>query len=194
MISENFIWLALAITVIGNLFYVIDTLKGETQPNRISFFLWGATPLIAYFAQKTGGGGAQSAFTLVIGAMALLIFIASFIDKKAYWAITKFDIGCGILALIALVLLIATGNALLALWLSILGDFFASLPTVIKSFKFPESETVLAYATEIVSSLIILLTIQEWTFINYCFAIYVLLMNVMFTILLITPRKKLITK
>jgi hypothetical protein len=189
MISQNFIWVALAISVFGNLAYVRDTLKGETKPNRVTFFLWGAAPLVAFFAQKSGGASIQILYTLTLALLSFAILAASFVDKKAYWAIGKFDVLCGTMSLIAIILLIFTGNALLALALSLLGDFFAALPTIIKSYKFPQTETAIAYTAEIASSIIILLTIHNWVFLNYCFAAYILATSLLFTALLVIPRK-----
>jgi hypothetical protein len=191
MLNENFIWVALAVAAYGNYFYVRDTLRGGTKPNRVTFFLWGIAPLISFFAQKEGGGGVQILYTLLIACLPLIVFAASFYNKKAYWRITKFDIGCGALSIIALILLVSTGKPLLALAFSVVADFFAALPTVIKSYHYPDTETITAYALEIVSSFIVLLTIHEWTFVNYFFAAYILLMNILFTALLaFSPERK----
>ena len=92
----------------------------------------------------------------------------------------------------AIIPLVLTGNAILALALSLLGDFFAALPTLIKCFKHPKTETASAYVAEMVSSAIILLTIHNWTFVNYCFAASVLILNLVFAGLLLFPRKKLV--
>lgn len=189
MISQQFIWLALTISVFGASAYIRDTLKGETKPNRVTFFLWTVAALVAYLSQHSGGSSIQNVYTLALALLSFAILAASFVDKKAYWAITKFDIACGVMSLVALALLILTGNALLAVVLSILADFFAGLPTILKSYSHPQTETALAYAAEIASSGIILLTIHHWVFINYCFAAYVLLINVFMTILLVYPRK-----
>lgn len=193
MINQNFIWLALAIAVVGSLFYIKDTLQGNTKPNRVTFFLWGAAPLIAYFAQKSGGGGIQILYTLIIALVPFLIFAASFVDKKAYWKITKFDIACGIFSFIALVSLFAINNPIVALCLSVVADFFAALPTILKAYRYPETETTFAYAAEIASSGVVLLTIHNWAFVNYFFVMYILLMNIMFTVVLVLPRKMTIS-
>lgn len=191
MINQNFIWLALVVALYGNFFYVRDTLRGETKPNRVTFFLWGAAPLISFFAQKEGGGSIQILYTLLIALMPFVILGASFYDKRAYWKITKFDVGCGTLSLVASVLLISTNQPLLALVFSVCADFLAALPTLIKSFKYPHTETTFAYASEIVSSAIVLLTIHNWAVINYFFAAYILFMNVLFTALLVfSPKRK----
>jgi len=190
MINPNFVWLALIIAAYGNFLYLKDTLKGETKPNRVTFFLWGTAPLIAFFAQRQGGGGIQSFYTLLIAVMCFLILAASFYTKKAYWKITKLDIGCGLISLVALILLVGTNKPLLALGFSILADFFAALPTLIKSYKHPLTETTSTYTLEIISSAIVLLTIHNWTIVNYLFAAYILFMNVLFTALLIFSPKR----
>lgn len=152
--------------------------------------LWGAAPLVAYFSQRAEGAGVQTAFTLVVSALPLTIFLVSFVNKKAYWAITAFDMICGALSLIALIFLVATGNGIVALWLSIVADFFASLPTVIKSYKFPESETTISYVFEVIASIIVLLTVQRLVFVDYAFAVYVLLDCALIAAFLLRPRKE----
>jgi hypothetical protein len=168
-----------------------DTLIGKTKPNRVTFFLWGVAPLVAYFSQRAGGGGLQTLYTLIIAIVPFLILASSFVNKEAYWAITKFDIACGSISVLALVFLVVSGDAIIALILSMLADFFAALPTLIKSYKFPETETAISYAVEVISSIIVLLTIHHWIFVNYIFAVYILCMCVLFTSLLTFPRKKL---
>jgi hypothetical protein len=191
VLSQSFIWVALVIATSGNLFYLRDTLKGETKPNRVSFFLWGAAPLIAFFAQHGAGAGQQIFYTLFFVVMNFIILAASFLNAKAYWRISSFDIICGVIALTALACLFLHNKLLLSLFLSIVADLFASIPTLIKAYNHPETETTLAYGAEMVSSLIILLTIHNWIFANYFFTIYILLMNILFTsLLMFSPKKK----
>ena len=189
MINQNYIWLALFIIVYGNFFYLRDTLKGETKPNRVTFILWGIAPLITFFAQKEGGGSIQIFYTLLIALAPIVIFAASFHDKNAYWKISKFDVSCGIISILALVLLVITNNPLLALWFSVLADLFAAIPTLIKSYKYPLTETTTAYAFEVIGSVIVLLTIHNWILVNYLFAAYTLLTNALFTSLQIFSPK-----
>ena len=95
MISENFVWVALVIDFLGGINYLVYTIQGKVKPNRISWFLWGIIPLIAFIAQVKQGVGLQSLFTLVIGLTPLLVFFATFMNKKSSWKITKLDITCG---------------------------------------------------------------------------------------------------
>ena len=98
MINENFVFLGLALSILGGLSYLIDTLKGKTKPNRVTWFFWAAAPLIAFVAEIQQGVGIQSLLTFIVGFNPLLIFIASFVNKKAYWELRKVDYFCGLLA------------------------------------------------------------------------------------------------
>ncbi len=189
MLSQNFVYLALALVVVGNLAYIRDTLNGDTKPNRVTWLLWSVVPFIAFLAQKEGGGGQQALYTLTIAIMDIAIFGASFVNKKAYWKLTKFDTACGLVSITAAILLLSTVAASVVLVLSLLADFFAALPTLIKSFTNPETETLSTYLLEIVASGIIILTIHDWRFANYAFAIYILLINIVFGAILLRPRQ-----
>jgi hypothetical protein len=194
MLNKNFIFLALVIAVYGNFFYIRDTLKGQTKPNRVSFFLWGLAPLISFFAQLKASAGIQIIYTLSVSILAFAILLASLYNKNAFWKISKFDILCGGFALLALIILITTNQPILVLVLSVLADFFAALPTLIKSYNYPNTETTSAYAIEIIGSAITLLTIHHFTFTKFFFAGYILLMNSLFTALLSFSPKKVKAK
>ena len=102
MIDERFIFLGVALSFVGSLVYTILTIKGQAKPNRVSWFIWSLAPLIAFFAEVKQGVGIQSLATFVVGFGPLLTFIASFVNKKAYWKISKLDMICGGLSLVGL--------------------------------------------------------------------------------------------
>src|SRR3990167_6200007 len=104
MLHPNFVILGFIIGLVGSLSYLIDTIKGKIKPNRVTFFLWALAPLIAFAAEVKQGVGIQSLLTFSAGFIPLLIFIASFLSKKAAWKLHKFDFLFGGLSLLGLVL------------------------------------------------------------------------------------------
>src|ERR1700693_1097434 len=100
MINQNFVYLGVAITALGGLSYLINTLRGTVQPNRVTWFLWSLAPLIAFAAEVRQSVGLQAWFTFILGFEPLLVVIASFINKKAYWKMTRTDKMFGALSLI----------------------------------------------------------------------------------------------
>lgn len=174
MINENFIYVGLFISAIGGLYYLLQTIQGKVQPNRVTWLLWGLGPLIAFAAQYQQGVGVQSLLTLVLAVDPLLVFFGTFVNKKAYWKLNKIDFLFGGLAIVGLVLWQITGVGNIAILFSILADAFAAIPTIIKSFHHPESENAFAYYTAAIGAGITLLTINEWNFATYAFSVYIL--------------------
>jgi len=177
VINENFVIVAIIINALGNLGYLIKTLKGEIKPNKVTFLLFGLAPFIAFSAQIEQGVGMQSFLAFATGLFALAIFVASFLNKKAYWRMTLFDLICGGLSILGLFLWYITKNGNVAIIFSLSADFLAALPTIVKSFKFPETESAYPWLLVSISGLLTLLTIQRWTFADYSFPVYGFLIN-----------------
>jgi hypothetical protein len=190
MISQNYIYLSLLFAVIGYGGYIRDTWRGETKPNRVSWSLWALAALVTLASQQKLNGGIQLLYTAMQVILPLTIFLVSFKDKKGYWKLTSFDYICGAISLVGIGLLLFTHHPLAALWLGIFTDFFASIPTIKKCYTDPDSESWKTYFFAIISSLTAVLTVKPWAFVNYSFAFYVMLINVVFTVLILMPRKK----
>lgn len=175
MINENFVYLGLLLIFLGEVSYLIQTIQGKVQPNRTTWFLWTVAPLIIFFAQIKQGVGLHSFLAFIVGVIPLLTLIASFYNKKAYWKTTRLDLFYGFLSIFGLFLWFITGVGNLAIILNIFADLIGSIPTVLKSFKKPESESAFAYGIIGAGSLITVLTIREWNFQTYGFPIYIFL-------------------
>ena len=99
MINENWIYLGTAIGAAGAAVYLRDTLRGTTQPNRVTWLLWAVAPLLASAVELNEGVGLRVLPTFMVGFMPLLIFIASLprlfslfrkksADEKRYFEVT----------------------------------------------------------------------------------------------------------
>src|SRR5258708_15274575 len=128
MIGNNFVILALIINALGSLNYLIDTTKGKIKPNKVTFLLFGLAPFVTFAAQLKQGVGIQSFLAFNTGFFALATFGASFFNKKAYWKITSFDLICGGLSVLGLILWYLTKVGNIAITFSISADLLAALP------------------------------------------------------------------
>jgi len=117
-----------------------------------------------------------SLLTFVVGFGPLIIFIATFVNKKAYWKIRKLDIFCGILSLFGLLLWSVTKNGNLAIIFSVFADGAAGIPTIIKAYNIPESESYQIYQLLAINAIITLLAIKTWNFAHFGFPLYILLL------------------
>ncbi|MCL5411547.1 MAG: hypothetical protein M1150_02305 [Patescibacteria group bacterium] len=161
----------------GGVSYLVATIKGEAKPNKVTFFLWSLAPLIAFFAEIKQGVGIHSLMTFMAGFVPLIIFLASFVNKKAEWQIKTFDLTCGAFSLLGLLFWFLTKDGNVAIMFSIFADGLAASPTVTKSFRFPETENVYLYLTASINALITLLAIKTWDFANTAFPVYIFLVS-----------------
>jgi hypothetical protein len=177
MLNQNFVILGTLIGAIGSVAYLIDTVKGKVKPNRVSFLLWSIAPLIAFAAQMKQGVGLEALMTFSTGFLPITVFIASFVNKKAEWKVTRFDLGCGLLSIVGLILWLITKVGNIAIFFSIVADGLAAVPTIVKSYKYPDTELAWPWIATVFGVVLTLLTLKELTFANSGFIVYILLVN-----------------
>jgi len=177
MLDQNFIIIGTLIGAAGSVAYLVDTVKGNVQPNRVSFLLWSIAPLIAFAAQIKQGVGLEALMTFSTGFLPLTVFIASFVNKKAEWKITTFDLACGVLSILGLILWLVTRVGNIAITFSILADALAAIPTLVKAYRYPDTEIAWPWITTVFGVILTLLTLNELTFANSGFIIYILIIN-----------------
>lgn len=190
MISPDFVIIGVLVQLFGGWNYLIDTLKGRVKPNKVSWLLWSVAPLVAFFAEIGQGVGILSLATFVVGFVPLIIFVASFVNKESEWKIRKFDLICGILSVLGLVLWFVTKVGNIAILFSIFADGLAGLPTMIKSYNNPETENYSVYLLGLPNSIIALLTINQWNFQSSAFPVYLLIEDTILSILIGFKLKK----
>ncbi len=189
MIPETIIFVAILVNFIGYTFYIRSIIQGHARPNLVSWFIWMVAPFIGVFFQLKAGAGLSAIPVFMAGFGSLVIIIAALLIKKSLWKINTFDIYCGSLSILALIFYIFTHNLGISILFAILSDALAFIPTYIKTWKFPETEYHSTYSLPILSNLVGLLLIKDWSFTIYSFGIYLILANIV--MLLILYRKKL---
>jgi hypothetical protein len=191
LLDVHFVILGAAIGSVGMVAYVRDTIRGETQPNRVTWLMWAVAPLLAFAVEVNEGVGLRSLMTFVVGFFPLLIFIASFLNARSVWQIGRLDYACGVLSAAGLAAWLVTRHGTVALWASIGADALAAVPTILKSWRFPETETAAAYAAAGLNAAITLLTVKHVTTAVVAFPAYIVVVAFMETAIIagrIGPR------
>jgi hypothetical protein len=177
MLPPWFTLLSVAIRLFGGTQYAWGVLRGKARPNPITWFLWGLTPLISFFASLQYGLQPQSFVLLALAATPLGVSVLALITGNAREHFTKFSLLCGLCALAGIVLWQVTAIPEVAIVFSIVADIFATLPTLQKAYHRPDSEYAWPYFMSMVSMIITLLTISNWRFAVYAFPLYMLGIN-----------------
>lgn len=183
------VFLGAIVQIAGIYVYIRQTLKGETKPNRVTWLMWSIAPLIGTVAAISDGVRLAILPVFMAGFAPLLVFIASFKNKKAYWKLEKFDYVCGTLSALALILWGITKEPMIAIIFSISADLFAAFPTFKKSWKHPETESVEAYSTGLFNALTSFFALKTFAFSELAFPIYLVLLNSSLALIIYRAKK-----
>jgi len=189
---EYLVFLGAIVQMIGVVAYGRDVIKGKAKPNRVTWLLWSIAPLIATFAALSSGVKWSVLPVFMSGFGPLIIFGISFINKKSYWKLTAFDYFCGVFSILALVFWLVTKQAEIAIVFAMLSDLFAAIPTIIKAWKYPETETLAPYLAGLFGIFSCLGIIKMWTFCELAFPVYLLILNLI--LVFVITRKKIFKK
>ncbi len=183
------ILVSLALSIFGVWACIRDTLTGRMKPNRVSWFLWALAPMIGAAAAASSGAELSSySRTLLAGIMPALVFAASFYNTQSYWKTSRFDIACGVTALAAIVAWGLAESPRAAIILSATADGLAAIPTVVKAWRHPETETGAIYITGFLSVALIFPTVTVWSVENYLFPLYLVVINLVLIAAVYRPR------
>ncbi len=188
IIMDNIIWglsiahwlvlLSAVISLSGAVAYIRDMFRGKSKPNLVTWGLWGFAPLIATGAALSINADQWSTVRIFMSGFGpLLVFLAAFVVRQGYWKLSSFDYACGGLSLVALFAWLGADSAVLAILLAAIAELFATLPTIIKAWKYPETETLYTYFVGLFTASIVIPAIPVWNIENAAFQVYLLVAN-----------------
>ncbi|MFA6024069.1 MAG: hypothetical protein WC777_02535 [Candidatus Gracilibacteria bacterium] len=188
---NTLVFLGALVSVCATLAYTRDMLHGKTQPNRVSWIMWAIGPLIGTAAGLANGVGLAVLPVFMAGFTCILVLLVSFTSKQASWKLSSFDYACGALSVLALLLWAITDQPAVAIVFAMISDSMAYIPTIIKAWKNPESESGLTYAAGTFSALTAFTVMELWTFSELAFPIYLIVANSI--LIFFIWRKKFLT-
>lgn len=174
--------------IFGILPYIKDTLRGKTKPNRVSWLMWSVAPLIGTAAAVANGVGWAVLPVFMSGFGPILVFISSFFNKNSYWKLEKFDYLCGFFSILALVLWAITKEPVFAIIFAIISDGMAAIPTLIKSWRYPKTETAVAYVLGFFIAPTSFAAVKAWNFSALAFPIYLIVSNGLISFVILRSR------
>lgn len=172
-----FLWAIVSLSWI--VLYLKETIKGHTKPNRVSRLMWAIAPMIASWAALVEGAHRAVLPIFMSWFGPFLIFIASFFNKNAYWKLEKLDYICGISSWLALILWRITKEPMLATAFAIMADLLAAIPTLVKWWRHPETETVWAFVWWLFSASTSFFALKIFSFTELAFPIYLVCINIL---------------
>lgn len=185
---EYLVFVAASATLLAAILYIRCMFKGQTMPNRVTWFMWSIAPFIAAAAATSNGVTWAVIPVLMSGVSPFLVFTASFFNKKAYWRLSSFDYLCGALSGLAIALWILASEPNLAIVLAIVSDALAAVPTLTKALHNPETESSWPFVIGIFSPMTSFLVATAWSFAELAFPSYLIAVNLLLSVLVIKKK------
>jgi len=175
---------------LGLIPYIVDIFRRKTKPHIFTWAVWAIITILAFLAQWQSGGGAGSWTT---GATSLLtVFIALISLKYGSRDITESDTIIFIAALIAIIPWWLTKNPTLSVIILTAIDVLAFFPTIRKTIKYPESETLSSYILHSIRHGLSVTALSHYSIATYLFPLALSLMNLVVVITIIQSRRLLL--
>lgn len=163
MIDPRFVYLAIALSLVGAYGYIRDMLRGDTSPNRVTWSLWGVEGVLAFFVERQQHVGLAALMTLMLGLVPCAVVVASFRNPHGAWKLGAFDVVCGAVSVGGLVFWAAINEPTVALVSFVIADQMAALPTVRKSWLAPSTESPRLFFLGSTNCAITVLTLTKLT-------------------------------
>lgn len=172
------VMLSVVISLSGAGAYIRDMVLGKSKPNLVTWGLWAFAPLVATGAALSADADKWATLRIFVSGFGpLLVFLSAFIVRSGYWKLSKFDYTCGVISIVALGAWLGAHSPVLAILLAAIADLFATLPTVIKAWKYPETETLYTYFVGLFTATLVIPAIPVWNIENAAFQVYLIIAN-----------------
>ncbi len=192
MLDPHWVFVSAALGLVGCARYAVATVTGQARPNLVTWSLWAAAPLIAFFAQLDAGVGLPAVLTLTAGLGPLVVVASALLSRHHHARLGVFDVLCGAVAVLALAVWLGLDRAPLAVLFAVGADAAAALPTIRKAWRDPGSENLLFYVLVGAGAIITLVTISSWEPEGWAFAAYMLALCALLVGIVSTRRRALV--
>lgn len=164
------------LSTIAYLPYIIETVRGQTRPQRASWLIWSVLSMIAFASQVYEGAtdslwfaGAQVVGTFVIFLLSVPYGTGGFLSRK--------DCTVMLLALGGLVAWYFMETAVYALAITITISLLGGLVTISKSYHAPSSETTSTWILCFLASICAILSVGTVDWVILAYPMYLLTLN-----------------
>jgi hypothetical protein len=181
--KEFVIILAVSMSIIGNVPYLIDVIKHKVKPHPYTWLIWSIVSAVTFFGQVVKGAGTAFAEIFTI-----IIFIFSL--RYGFKDINKRDNYFLAAALIGLIPWVLTKDPTISVIVVVSIDLIAFIPTLMKTYKRPDSEISILYIMNVTRHMLTLLLIQRYNIATTLHSVAMIVTNTMMTVFILKHKVK----
>ncbi len=170
------------------IFYIIAILKGETKPDKVTWWIWSFMGIVLGTSYYFSGASNTIWVPMAEVVGPLSIAILSFWYGEGGLA-DKMDLFCLAGGITSIILWIVFKSPLIALITNIATDVFAAIPTIRKSYLRPQGEDLFAWLLTGTANTLNLFAIEKFTLGVMIYPFYLFILDGIIITLLIRGRK-----
>lgn len=171
--------------IIGYIPYIYSILRGYTKPNRATWLIWtivGGLLAFSYMAE-----GDQHSIWLPLSYFIGPLFVALLSIRFGYAQWTRLDTICIVAAVVSIVPWILSDTATLTLVINVIIDSTGAIPTLVKTYKEPETEDLSGWLIFFIANTLQLFAIETWN-IAASYPIYLFLLAGAMTVFIVKGK------
>ena len=180
--------IAIVLTLVAFIPYIISILSGMTKPHVFSWVIWGITTFIVFLAQLAAEGGVGAWPIGISGAITLCIAVLAFL-KRSDISINRIDWIFFLFASGSLPFWYFTSDPMWAVIVLTIVDLLGFGPTVRKAYEFPHDENMTFFALFLARNICVLLALEKYSIATVLFPLSVGLACV-FLLIMVSYRRK----
>lgn len=168
--------------------YILDTLRGKTRPNIVTWATWGTLGAITTFAVLSEHAIQTAIFA---GAVTIACYGTALASLRyGFKRYTMLDAICQVLAIIGIILWRMTDQPSLAVLFVIISDLIGAVPTYRHIWLEPHEETLSTFVMYLVAELILLASLSSFRFIAAGYPVYMALNSISLIGLILFCRQR----
>lgn len=178
---------AALLAIVGNIPYLRDIFRGRVKPHPFTWLVWTIVSCIIFFGQVAKGAGIGALPTAASEIFTVIIFLFSL--KYGFKNITRSDKVFLTIALLGIIPWVLTKDPTLSVVIAVLIDLTATLPTIRKMWRHPETEVPLLYGTNVARHVLALFALQAYSVATVLHSVSMIISNTAMTGILLKKRK-----
>lgn len=155
--------------------YIKSILRGKTKPHRTTRIVILVISLLTTASLIAQHDRVALWLSLVSTLQAIAISALTF--KYGIGGSSKIDLLCLLLSGIGILWWQTTNDPAYGLYFAISADFIGMVPTLTKTYRFPETENWAFYGIDAVASACNILALKNWELASFAYPLYLLVIN-----------------
>ena len=187
MIKEIFGTLAVILTFVMFVPYIVSILRNLIKPHLFTWVIWSIVTITVGIAQMYNGGGYGAISIVISGVLSLIVMFLVYI-KKSDDSIKKIDYVFLYLSAFALLLWYLISNPLYTVVLLTFIDLCGYIPTMRKAYEKPHEEEISIFAISLFRNICSFVALNEYSIITTLFQIVTTVANLVIIGIIVVRR------